>query len=324
MRALVTGATGFVGSAVVRELLAAGVEVRALVRTTSPRENLQGLAVEVVEGDLSDLASLRRAVQGCQVVYHLAALYSPRPEDGGHLYEVNVGGTERLLQAAQEAGVLRFVHTSTIGTVGRPPGGGLASEQYPFNDWERGSHYARSKALAEAKALAAARAGFPVVVVNPCAPVGARDRGPSSTGHRILAVLARRIPSFPLGGINFVAVRDVARGHLLAAERGRPGERYILGHAQGNLDLATFVRLVAEVAGIPAPRLRARNPLLRLYGALRARERGQQPEALTADPHKAISELGLPQTPLPEAFAEAIAWFREHGYVERMVKGGKL
>ncbi len=315
MRALVTGATGFVGSAVVRELLAEGVEVRALARATSSLANLEGLAVEITRGDLGDSLALRQAVRGCGTVYHLAALYSTRAEDAGRLYEVNIQGTERLLAAAQEAGVGRFVHTSTIGTIGRPPGGGLAREEYPYREWESGSHYARSKALAEARALAAAAAGFPVVVVNPCAPVGARDRGPSSTGARILAVLRGQIPSFVPGGINFVAVRDVARGHLLAAERGRTGERYILGHAQGNLDRDAFVRLVAQAAGMPVPRLHRRNPLGRLGEALAPRRRGRQPEALTADPRRAIAELGLPQTPLAEAFAEAVAWFRANGYV---------
>jgi len=315
MRALVTGGTGFVGSAVVRELLAAGAEVRVLVRPTSSLANLDGLAVELVHGDPDDAEALRRAVHGCGAVYHVAALYSSRPEDAGRLYQVNVEGTDRLLEAAREAGVARFVYTSTIGTIGRRSDGRPPDESCAFDAWETASHYARSKILAERKALAAAAEGFPVVVVNPCAPVGPRDRGPSSTGARILAVLRGQLPSFVRGGINFVAVRDVARGHLLAAERGRIGERYILGHARGNLDLEGFVRLVARVAGVPTPRLGPRNPLARLRRVLAPREQGWQPLALTADPGKAIAELGLPQTPLEEAMAEAVAWFREHGYV---------
>jgi dihydroflavonol-4-reductase len=312
MRALVTGGTGFVGSAVVRELLAAGAEVRALARATSPLDNLAGLPVEVVRAGLDDRASLVQAARGCDVVYHLAALYSTQPEDAGLMFRVNAEGTELLLRAAQEAGVPRFVHTSTIGTIGRPPNGGPADERYPFAGGPSASAYARSKALGEAKALAAAAAGYGVVVVNPCAPVGPRDRAPSSTGLRILAVLQGRVPSFVRGGINFVGVRDVARGHLLAAERGRSGERYVLGHARGNLDLVAFVRLVAEVGGVRPPRLHSRNPLVRLRELLRNGPRGQQPEALTADPDKAIRELGLPQTPLREAFAEAVKWFREN------------
>lgn len=315
MRALVTGATGFVGSAVVRELLADGVEVRALVRARSPLVNLEGLEVERVQGDLDDLASLRRALLGCDVVYHVAAFYSNRPEDAARLYQVNVEGTARLLVAARASGVSRFVHTSTIGTIGRPTGGGPATEDCGWPDLKSASHYARSKVQAEENALAAARDGFPVVVVNPCAPIGARDRGPSSTGARILAVLRGQVPPYLREGINFVAVRDVARGHLLAAERGRTGERYILGHAQGNLGLEAFVRLVARVGGIPAPRIRSRNPLTRLRQALHPANRGWQPSGLTADPSKAIRELGLPQTPLEEALAEAIAWFREYRYV---------
>ena len=315
MRALVTGASGFVGSAVVRELLREGVAVRALVRTTSPWLNLEGLAVEAAYGDLDDLDSLRRAVRGCDVVYHLAALYSTRAEDAARLYQVNVEGTRRLLQAAQEAGVGRFVHTSTIGTIGRPPGGRPATEEWPFTGGAAASPYARSKAEGERLALAAAGEGFPVVVVNPCAPVGPGDRTPSSTGARILAVLRGRAPAFVRGGINFVPVGDVARGHLLAAARGRVGERYILGHAQGNLSREGFLRLVARVAGLPAPRVRTRNPIALLRQALRPAGRGQEPSALTADPRKAIVELGLPQTPLERAFAEAVEWFRAHGYV---------
>jgi dihydroflavonol-4-reductase len=314
VRALVTGATGFVGMWVARFLLEEGTQVRVLVRPGSDRRNLAGLDVEIAEGDLRDPESLAEALAGCEELYHVAALYSTREEDGPLMYEVNVGGTKALLKAARRAGVRRVVHTSTIGTIGRPADGSLPTEETEFNLWEQGSHYARSKYLAETVALSMAQEGLPVVVVNPCAPVGAGDLKPSSTGQRIVDYLNGREPSYLEGGINFISVRDVAAGHILAARRGRPGQRYILGNAAGNLMREDFYRLMERVSGVRPPRGRSRNPLRWLRGASRA-GRGYQPPALTCNPARAIRELGLPQTPLEEAFAEAVEWFRQNGYV---------
>jgi dihydroflavonol-4-reductase len=254
------------------------------------------------------------------------------------MYEVNVHGTKSVMRAALRSGVPRVVHTSTIGTIGQPEDGSLATEATPFNLWDTASHYAKSKYLAEVVVLNMCAQGLPAVVVNPCAPVGPRDIKPSSTGQRLLDYLHGRQPSFVPGGINFVSVDDVAEGHVLAAEKGRIGERYILGHRDGNLSLAAFLALMERVSGTtpgPGPRgqrssylgtkrtfshgARRVLSLLRRDEPDRARRNGAaqgfRPLALTCDPSKAVSELGLPQTPLDNAFAEAVAWFKENGYV---------
>jgi len=324
MRALVTGGTGFVGSAVVRALLANGVQVVCLIRSGSNQRNLEGLDVTLVEGDLSDSDSLRQALRGCRQLYHVAAFYSTRPEDAKAMFTINVEGTRNILQAALELGLERIVHTSTIGVIGRPSDGRLPTESDLFDDWANASPYVRSKLEAERIALELAAHGAPIVVVNPCAPVGARDIKPSSSGARIIAYLMGRTPSYLPGGINFVSVEDVAAGHLLAARHGRAGERYILGHAEGNLTLDDFCVLLERVSGLPQPRqANASTPLAVLRAALR-RLRGDprsqlaapgyRPQALTADPSRAIHELGLPQTPLEVAFRQAIVWFRANGY----------
>ena len=299
---------------------------RAATRT-QVLDNLADLAVELYEGDLLDAATLSSAVRGCQQLYHVAALYSTRPEDAAAMYRVNVDGTRALLQAAAESGVQTIVHTSTIGTIGRPPDGRLPTEEDQFTEVSRASPYALSKLQGERLALDLAARGARVVVVNPCAPVGARDLKPSSTGARVLAYLQGRTPSFLAGGINFVAVEDVAAGHLLAAERGGSGQRYILGNAAGNLTLEGFCALMEAVTGIAPPRAAARPAIQhalsgrvligRMRRALtpqRGAPRDQRPAALTADPSRAIRELGLPQTPLEQAFREAVDWYRAHGY----------
>jgi len=331
MRAFVTGGAGFVGAAVVRALLAAGIEVSCLVRPTSPQVNLDGLDVDLVVGDLSDVAAFGEALRGCQTLYHVAAFYSTRPEDAQAMYDINVGGTRDLLRAALDAGVERVVHTSTIGTIGRPAGGRPPTEDDVFAALASASPYARSKIEAEEFALSLGAEGGPVVVVNPCAPVGAGDVKPSSTGARILAYMQGRAPSFLDGGINFVSVEDVAAGHLLAAERGGVGQRYILGHAGGNLTRADFYQLMARVTGVRPPGqrggllARAKNVARRVLrprpsattGAVdgTSQPRDYRPQALTADPSRAIRELGLPQTPLAVAVRQAVDWFRAHGYV---------
>ncbi len=330
MKAFVTGATGFVGSAVVRALLRRGIQVTALARRSSDLRNLAGFDVAIVYGDLLKEDELAHALLGCEMLYHVAAYYSTSEADAQEMYEVNVQGTKAVMRAALTAGVQMVVHTSTIGTIGQPGHGRLATEDMPFDHWETGSHYAKSKYLGEVAAMSACNLGLPVVVVNPCAPVGPGDLKPSSTGQRILDYLHGKRPSFVPGGINFVPVEDVAEGHILAAEKGRIGERYILGHKEGNLMLEDFLRLMERVSGGPAPehQVTADVPmvgralsLLRLGKRTLARRgapvRDFRPDALTCDPSKAISELGLPQTPLEDAFVEAVAWFREHGYVHR-------
>ena len=330
MKAFVTGATGFVGSAVVRSLLRRGASVRVLARPSSDLANVAGLDVEVFHGDLLDEEAMIRALQGCDALYHVAAYYpsagSTDEADSRTMYEVNVRGTQVVMRAALKAGVQRAVHTSTIGTIGQPADGSLATEETPFDLWETASHYAKSKYLGEVAALRLCEAGLPVVVVHPCAPVGPRDIKPSSTGQRILDYLHGKVPSFVPGGINFVAVDDVAEGEVLAAEKGHVGERYILGHREGNLRLADFYALMERVCGVKPPVSRrslaaevARRSKLVLSMLGRGKAIPQRgygvPRALTCDPSKAIRELGLPQTPLATAIAEAVRWFDEHGYV---------
>ena len=323
--AVVTGANGFLGTHLVRALVARGVEVRALVRPTSDVRTLAGLDIDLRRGTLDDADFVAAALQGADALFHLAALYSQRPEDTGEMYRVNVGIVRRLLYQAWDMGVPRIVHTSTIGVIGRRRDGRPPDEREPFNLWESASHYVRSKHLGEVAALTWAQMGAPIVVVNPTAPVGAYDWRPTATGKRILAVLQGRLPSYPPRGINFVPARDVAEGMILAALRGKPGQRYILGHLAGNLSLAEFLDIVCRVADVPCP-ARPRGSLLGRWRRTvrgwwrRARRRrfssGGAPEGLTANPRKAVEELGMPQSNLEAAFAEAVTWFREAGMVD--------
>ncbi len=286
--AFVTGAAGFVGGHVVRQLSAAGVQVTALARVEPemlPPELAVLPGVTWVQGDLLAPARWAGWLQGCNALFHMAALYSAQPADAPALYQVNVGGTQAVLAAAAEAGVQVVVHTSTIGTIGRPGDGSLADEDTPFNLWPGASDYWWSQR------------GLPVVVVHPTAPVGAGDRKPTATGQRIVDFLAGRRPDYPSGGMNLCPVDDIAAGHLLAALRGQPGQRYILGHAAGNLDETAFLGLLAQASRQPAPLVVERRP-------------ARRPLSLTGNPQRAIGALGLPQSSLSQAMAEAVAFYR--------------
>jgi dihydroflavonol-4-reductase len=326
MDTLVTGGTGFVGANVVRELLAAGATVRVLARPRGDRRVLQGLRVEIAEGDLTEPATLARALAGVRTLFHAAAdyrLWAPQPRA---LYRTNVEGTRALLAAAAEAGVARVVYTSTVGALGIPGDGVPGTEDTPVSLADMVGHYKRSKFLAERVALEFAGRGLPLVVVNPSAPVGAWDVKPTPTGQMIVDFLRGRMLGTLDTGLNVVHVRDVARGHLLAAERGRVGERYVLGHE--NLSLAAILDVLADVTGRPAPRLRVPYAVAWCGAACLegvARMTGRPPAvALTAvrmarkrmffSPAKAVRELGLPQTGARAALAEAVSWFVEHGY----------
>jgi dihydroflavonol-4-reductase len=325
VKAFVTGGTGFLGGVLIRELVADGVPVRALVRAGSDARGLDGLPVERAEGDLRDRGSLHAAMEGCDTLFHLAAFYSTREEHGPLMYEINVVGTRNVLQVASALRYARAVHTSTIGTIGRPPDGSLPNEDVEFNLWETCSHYVRSKYLAELLALNMAQDGLPVVLVNPTSPVGAGDVKPSSSGKRILHALSGRVPSFPPGGLNLVAARDVARGHILAAQKGQIGRRYILGGTEGNLTLQEFLRLLAEAAGAPVAQPAKESPFRVVSRALKkpAPRKGHLPAALTCDCRRAAEQLGMPQTPLRQALAEAVEWFRGNGYLKQGT-GGSL
>jgi dihydroflavonol-4-reductase len=321
---LVTGATGFLGWHITRLLTGQGGAVRALVRPTSPALDLEG--VERFTGDLRDAESLERACRGCSVIYHAAAdyrLWAARPEE---LYRSNVDGTRHLLEAARRCGVERVVYTSTVGCIGIPENG-LGDEETRVRLEEMTGHYKRSKFLAESEALAAAGRGLPVVIVNPTAPVGERDIKPTPTGKVIVDYLKQRMPAFVDTGLNLVDVRDTAIGHRLACERGRDGERYILGAE--NLTLAAIFERLQSVSGIRAPSTRIPYPVAWAAGAVStavARFTGKEPRAplegvrmskkkMWVRSDKAVRELGFSPGPVDAALCRAVEWFRTNGYV---------
>jgi len=327
MKVLVTGATGFVGAAVARALNATGTEVRVLIRRDSDLRNLGGLKVEQAYGDLRDRDSLRRALSGCQQLYHVAAHYALWAKDPSVFYEVNVTGTRTLLETARDLGIERIVYTSTIGAIGLPIGGGLGTEETPVSLSHMAGDYKRSKYLAEQEVLKLAHAGLPVVIVNPSAPVGQGDIKPTPTGQMIVDFMKGRMWAYIETGMNLVDVEDVAVGHLRAMERGRVGERYILGNQ--NLSLREIFEILSKLTGVTAPRIKLpwqailplahlnrwiadylthQSPRIPLEGVRMAKYR------MHYDCTKAMRELGLPQTPVELALEKAVRWFRAHGY----------
>lgn len=310
-----------------RALLAKGASVRCLVRPGSNRSNLSGLAVELAEGDLRDRASLSRAMQGVSTLYHVAADYRLWTRDPRELYESNVGGTENVLAAAAEAGVSRVVYTSSVGALGLMPDGSPANERTPVRREEVVGHYKKSKFDAERVAGQAAAKRLPVVIVNPSTPVGELDVKPTPTGQVIVDFLNRRIPAYVDTGLNLIDVKDVAEGHLLAAEKGRPGEKYILGNR--NMTLKDILDALERITGLSAPKVRlphaiplavaavdtfvsgalGRAPRVSLESVRMSRHR------MFFDASRAVRELGLPQSPVEEALARAVEWFRANGYV---------
>jgi len=327
--AFVTGGTGFVGSHVARLLAERGSRVRALVRPQSRTDNLAALAVEPVVGDLQDFDSLKRAMGGCKHVYHVAADYRLWARDPQEIYRSNVDGTLNLLRAAREAGVERVVCTSSVGALGIPKDGTPGSESTPVCLADMIGHYKRSKFLAEEKAREFGRqSGLPIVIVNPSTPVGENDIKPTPTGKIIVDFLNGKMPAYVDTGLNLVDVRDVAAGHLLAMERGQPGERYILGNC--NLTLREILEILAAITGRKAPRIRIPYGIAyaaawvdtAVWGGLLRREPHIPLEAVRMagkkmffDAGRAVRELAMPQSPVREALARAVAWFREHGYV---------
>ena len=328
MRAFITGATGFIGGNLVRLLLEEGHTVRCLARKGSDRRNLAGLPAELIEGDLDDRGQLKDALEGCDAVFHVAALYSLWAREREAIYRANVAGTENLLAAARAAGVKRFVHTSSVAAIGVPAPGTLGDERLETSLPELVGDYKKSKYLAERAARAAARDGLDVVIVNPSTPVGARDVKPTPTGEIILRFLQGRMPAYVHTGLNLIDVEDVARGHLLAWERGRTGERYILGNR--NVTLREMLEMLAAIAGRPAPRIAIPHaiPLAVAFvdEMILARFFGKRPQvsfssvqmsrkSMYYDASKAVRELGLPQRPIERALEKAVDWFERHGYV---------
>ena len=327
--ALVTGGTGFVGANLVRELLAGGRTVRVLARKGGDRRALEGCAVEIAEGDLLETESLHAAVRGARQVYHVAADYRLWARDPRELYRANVDGTRHVLAAAAEAGAERIVYTSTVGALGIPKDGTPGDEMSPVGLEDMVGPYKASKFLAERVAEELAARGAPIVIVNPSAPIGPWDVKPTPTGQMVVDFLKGKMLGSLDTGLNIVHVRDVARGHILAAERGRVGQKYVLGHR--NMPLIEIFRMLAGLTGLRAPRFRvpygvAWMAALCMEGA--ARVTGGTPQVplnavrmarkkmyFSAD--KAVSELGLPQTPAEDALRDAVAWFVERGYAPR-------
>ncbi|MCL6563270.1 MAG: NAD-dependent epimerase/dehydratase family protein [Firmicutes bacterium] len=324
MQALVTGATGFIGYHVARHLRQCGHAVRALVRDPAGAARLSPLGVEWVQGDVLDPRSLEQSVRGVDAVFHVAALYSLQARQAKQIWAVNVEGTQNVLAAARKAGVYRIVYTSSTATVGLRPDGRPADESEWADLRTAAGAYKRSKIAAEQVALAEARRGLPVVVVNPTAPIGWGDLKPTPTGQLILDAVQGRMPAYVETGLNWVAVSDVAVGHRLAFERGTPGERYILGHE--NLSLQEILTRIAHLLGRSRPPWRMPYLLAVLVSLtdefVLSPLLGKPPRApwagvrLARHPMyftaaKAVRELGLPQTPVDQALAEAVYWFRE-------------
>ncbi len=321
------------GCHVARELVGRGVSVRALVRANSRRDNLSRLdprLLEQFEGDLTDAESLRSAVKGCDILYHVAADYRLWARDPQELYRANVQGTRDLLQSALDGGITKVVYTSTVGALGIPHDGTPGTETTPVTERDMIGHYKRSKFLAEEEARAFVAKGLPIIITNPSTPVGENDIKPTPTGQIIVDFLNRKMPAYVDTGLNLIDVHDVALGTILAGERGKVGERYILGNR--NLKLKEMLGILAAITGIPAPKVKMpyfaaylavgienlvvdkllhRAPAHPFEGVKMAKHK------MFFDASKAVQELGLPQSPVEEALARAVSWFRMNGYTKR-------
>ena len=333
MKCFVTGASGFIGSNLVQELLARGHRVKALLRPGADERGLQGLKYERVTGDILDRKLLVREMDGSDWCFHTAASYHLWLRNYAPMYETNVEGTRNVLEAASKVGCRKIVHTSTVGCIGLPqpnPGKIMpATETEKIADNQMVCDYQRSKFRAESVAMDLFRkTGLPVVIVNPAATIGPGDAKPTPTGRLIVDFLNRRLPAYLDTGWNWVHVHDVVVGHILAAEKGRFGERYILGHQAGNWTMAHTLAMLEKITGLPAPKTKIPHWLaerMAEFGEGIAFITGQPPRAPLAgvrlarnkmwfDAGKAVRELGLPQTPPEQAFADAVAWFRANGY----------
>jgi dihydroflavonol-4-reductase len=331
-RALVTGATGFVGANLARALPRHGRQVQVLVRSSDDEKALANLPNESLAkrmwGDLRDFESLKSAVAGCDEVYHVAADYRFWARNPDEIYQSNVKGTDNLLRACRETGVPRVIYTSTVGTVGLSSQPEAADESTPTLPDQFNGHYKRSKWEAEQLALRYAREGLDVVIVNPSTPIGPWDRRPTPTGRIILDFIRGRIPAYVDTGLNFVHVDDVVAGEIQAAEKGKTGERYILGHR--NLRLIDFLRILSDITRRPAPRFRIPYSIAWLAGCVNtfyADYVSHQPPQIELeavkmsrytmffDPSKAVRELGIPQTPVEKAVEDAVRWYTDHGYL---------
>jgi len=329
MKTLITGGNGFVGSALARKLVEEGEEVRVTIRRESNTKNLEGLSVEKVYADIRDEAAISRAINGCERLYHTAALYKVWLPDEGELHQVNIEGTRTVLNAALRQGVEKAVFTSSIAALGITANGEPSDEGVTFNLWGTKLPYEISKYESEQVAWGFVKQGLPLVVVRPSLVLGDRDIYPTPSGQLVLDVLHGRYLFYLEGGINLVDINDVTAGHIAAMERGKTGESYNLGNNQNNLSLRELFSLIGEAGGVSFPRVKIPYPLALLYShlsLLAANHLTHKPPLLAPgalqilhlfkkmDSTKAIRELGLPQTPLKETIERTVDWYRENGY----------
>lgn len=326
MATLVTGATGFLGSHITRRLVERGDEVRILLRKTSNTINIEGLDVEKVYGDVTDIESVRKAMDGCDTLYHAAGLVSFKQADYDKMEEVNVKGTNNVFTAATEAGVKKAVYTSSVAAIGLKPGGEPADEETPFDPSATDIEYIQSKYRAELEALKFVEKGLPLVIVNPSIVIGAGDVYVSTSGI-ILWYCKRRLPGYTDGGINLVDAEDVAIGHLLAEEKGRVGEKYILSNR--NITIKELFEVLEKVTGIPRPKLKipyflayAGAYLAELVGISAPNYVAMDVDSIKGskyywyfDNSKAVKELGFSPRPLEKTIGSTVNWFKENGYL---------
>lgn len=328
MKCLVTGASGFIGSNLVKALIEKGFQVRALIRRSSNRFNLKNLNIEVYYGDLLDYKLLENALKDCTFLFHVAAHYSFWDASKSLIYRINVDGTKNILKAAVKTGIKKVVYTSTVGCIGIPKNGTPGNENTPIDLSTLSNSYKHSKYLAEKEAIKFFENGLPVVIVNPSTPIGPGDIKPTPSGKIIVDFLNRKIPAYLDTGLNLIDVRDCALGHILALEKGKPGERYILGNQ--NLSFHKILLLLEEITGLKSPWIK----LPYSFALIAAHINEMISDYITRTPPKiplggvkmakyfmyfdstrAVKELGLPQSPVKKALADAVAWYRENGYV---------
>jgi dihydroflavonol-4-reductase len=327
MKVFVTGATGFVGSHVAEQLEAMGAEVRVLVRKTSRTENLDILKAERVTGDLRDFESLKKAIEGCEFVFHVAADYRLWAPDPQQMYASNVEGTKSIIRAAKEAGVRRVIYTSSVATMGFGQNGEAVDEKSPVDLAMMIGHYKKSKFMAEYAAMEMARAGANVVIVNPSTPIGERDIKPTPTGQIVVDFLKKKFPAYVDTGLNLVDVRECARGHIAAMERGRSGERYILGGE--NLTLKQILDKLASITGLPSPTIKLPYAMAMAAGVVDTVFTGyvmRKEPRVTIDAvrmgrkkmfvssAKAVADLKYKAGSPDEGLRRAVEWFRAFGY----------
>lgn len=327
MKVLVTGGSGYIGSAVVKELLETKEKVKVLVRETDNLRNLERLDVELVYGDITDFHSIAGALQGCDRVFHLAAIYAIWLPDPKMMYRVNVQGTKNVLEACLQKKIKKVVYTSSVAALGAHGKDRPANESVQFNLWHTKDNYYISKYRAEQLALDYFRRGLPVVIVNPTNPCGAHDIMPTPNGQLIINIIKGKLPGYVDGGINVSDIGDTAKGHVLAMEKGRAGEKYVLGNT--NVSVKEYFDLIAQLGGGKAPSIKIPKSVAVISGYLYQllAEVTRKPPVTTAawvrvgseysywDSSKAIKELGMPQTPVRESIRNAIDWFKENDYL---------